>query len=84
MSPYTTSNIAGSVLLFAVGAVLRYAITATVSGVDLQLVGVILMLAAAVWFVVSLIVGLSRADRGVARVGPADGVYEERVRRTAL
>jgi uncharacterized membrane protein YedE/YeeE len=44
-----------SLLLIAVGAILRYAVTATVSGVDLQVVGLVLMIVGVVGLVLSLL-----------------------------
>jgi hypothetical protein len=44
-----------SILLAAVGAILRYAVTAHVSGISLATVGLILMIAGAVGFVLSLL-----------------------------
>ncbi len=52
-----------SIFLFAVGAILRYAVTATVSGIDIATVGLILMVAGAVGFVVSLLYMLAAAPR---------------------
>ena len=42
------------IFLVAVGAILRYAVTAEVSGVDIGVVGVILMVAGIVLFLLSL------------------------------
>jgi Domain of unknown function (DUF6458) len=42
------------IFLVAAGAILRYAVTADVSGIDLEIVGVILMVAGAVLFLLSL------------------------------
>jgi hypothetical protein len=47
-------GLGSSLLLIAVGAILRFAITVTAHGIDLQTVGVILMIVGAVGFVVSL------------------------------
>ena len=47
-------GLGSSLLLIAVGAILRLAITVTTHGIDLQTVGVILMIVGAVGFVVSL------------------------------
>ncbi len=44
-----------SLVLIAAGAILRYAVTATVSGVDLQGVGLILMIVGIVGLVFSLL-----------------------------
>ncbi|MDX6628149.1 MAG: hypothetical protein QOH00_395 [Gaiellales bacterium] len=48
-------GISGSLILIAVGAILKWAVTATVSGVNLQTIGVILMVVGAVGLVLSLI-----------------------------
>ena len=48
-------SIGGSVFLIAVGAILRYAVTATVSGISIQTVGLILMLAGIFGLVLSLL-----------------------------
>jgi hypothetical protein len=45
-----------SIFLIAVGAILRYAVTITVSGVELQTVGLILMVVGIIGLVVSLAV----------------------------
>jgi Domain of unknown function (DUF6458) len=42
------------IFLVAVGAILRYAVTAEVAGIDIGVVGVILMVAGAVLFLLSL------------------------------
>jgi hypothetical protein len=44
-----------SILLMAVGAVLAWAVTAEVSGIDVQVAGVILLVIGAIGFVASLI-----------------------------
>lgn len=44
-----------SLLLIAVGAILRYAVTATVSGIDLQTVGLVLMIVGIVGLILSLL-----------------------------
>jgi hypothetical protein len=45
-----------SIFLIAVGAILRYAVTVTLSGVELQTVGLILMIVGIIGLVVSLAV----------------------------
>jgi hypothetical protein len=42
------------IFLVAVGAILRYAVTVEVAGIDIGVVGVILMIAGAVLFLLSL------------------------------
>src|SRR4051812_33258640 len=48
-------TIGTSLLLIAVGAILKYAITADVSGIDIQTVGVILMLVGILGLILSLL-----------------------------
>jgi heme/copper-type cytochrome/quinol oxidase subunit 2 len=47
-------TVGGSIFLIAVGAILRYAVTDTISGVDLATIGLILMIAG----IVGLVIGL--------------------------
>jgi len=53
-----------SIFLIAVGAILRYAVTATVSGISLETVGLILMIAGAVGLLLSLLFMFSRPRAG--------------------
>jgi uncharacterized protein DUF6458 len=69
-------GIAVSLFLLAVGAILAFATDVSVSGLDLDTVGLILMLIGAVGFVLTLIVWGSR--RRVVRSVPADQVVERR------
>lgn len=48
-------SVGTSIFLIAVGAILRYAVTASVSGIELTTVGLILMVAGAVGLVISLL-----------------------------
>jgi Domain of unknown function (DUF6458) len=64
-------TIGSSIFLIAVGAILRYAITASVSGVSLMTIGLILMIAGAIGLVIGLLYMLT------ARPGP--GVVREHV-----
>ena len=43
-----------SLFLIAVGAILHWAVTATVSGIDIQVVGTILMIVGVLGFLISL------------------------------
>lgn len=61
-----------SIFLIAVGAILTFAVNATVSGVSIQTVGVILMIAGALGLIVTLMIFAPR--RRTTR-----GVVEERV-----
>jgi Domain of unknown function (DUF6458) len=61
-------TVGGSIFLIAVGAILRYAVTDSISGVDLATIGLILMIAG----VVGLVIGLfmytaARRDAHVVR-----------------
>ena len=48
-------TIGGSIFLIAVGAILRYAVTLTVSGISIQTIGLILILAGIIGLVFSLL-----------------------------
>ncbi len=48
-----------SIVLIAAGAILTFAVTATVAGVDLDTVGVVLMVAGAIGLVWALVAGAS-------------------------
>jgi hypothetical protein len=58
-----------SIFLIAVGAILRYAVTATVSGVSLSTVGLILMLVGILGLVLSIFYMFSLRSRRGAVVG---------------
>jgi hypothetical protein len=53
-----------SIFLIATGAILRYAVTAHVSGIDLAVVGLILMIAGALGLVIGLWMMLTVRRRG--------------------
>jgi heme/copper-type cytochrome/quinol oxidase subunit 2 len=72
-------TIGTSILLIAVGAILKYAVTAHVSGIDLQTVGVILMLVGILGLILSLLYTFVWSDRARARSAGYD--YDERTRR---
>jgi hypothetical protein len=52
-----------SIFLIATGAILKYAVTATVVGIDLQTAGVILMVVGAIGLIVSLFLMTTWSDR---------------------
>ena len=60
-------GISGSLVLIAVGAILKWAVTATVSGLSLDTVGVILMVVGAVGLVLSVIFWSSWGGFGASR-----------------
>ena len=62
-------TIGTSLFLFAVGAILKYAVTAHVAGVDLQVVGVILMIVGVVGLLIGLAMWIS-ARNDVRRAPP--------------
>ncbi len=66
-------SIGVSIFLIAAGAILRYAVTTTVSGIELQTVGLILMIVGIVGLVISLAVIFLRDDgRGPPGTTPLD------------
>ena len=64
-----------SVFLLALGAILAFAVHATISGLDINVIGYILMAAGAIGLVMTMLV-FGRRDRGVVAPGV---VTEERV-----
>lgn len=66
-------GIGTSIFLIALGAILKFAVTATVSGIELATVGVILMVVGVIGLLFSLMI-LARSDRGA--VGTRDRVVE--------
>ena len=57
-------TVGGSIFLIAVGAILRYAITDNISGIDLQVIGLILMIAGVVGLLVGLFMYANATRRG--------------------
>jgi hypothetical protein len=60
-------TIGTSLFLFAVGAILKFAVTDSISGVDLSTVGVILMAVGVVGLLLSLLYMSQRRDTVVRR-----------------
>ena len=48
-------TIGGSLVLIAIGAILKFAVTATVAGIDIGTVGVVLMVVGVIAFIISII-----------------------------
>lgn len=65
-------GIGAGITLLAIGAILAFAVDATLSGIDIQVIGVILMVCGALGLVLAVLVVGRRRDRTV-------GVAEERV-----
>ena len=65
-------GIGTSIFLIAVGAILRYAVTATVQGIELQTVGLILMICGILGLLISLFLfrGPRTTERTVYRDPP--------------
>ena len=70
-------GIGTSIFLIAVGAILKYAVTANVSGVDLEVVGVILMIAGVIGLLISLLWMTIWADRAAGEAYDASGAAGE-------
>jgi hypothetical protein len=68
-------KIGASLFVFAVGAILTFAVDWSPSGIDLATVGIILMIVGGILFLLSLIILATRANRGEPLEG---GVVEER------
>jgi hypothetical protein len=56
-------GIGTSIFLIALGAILRFAVTATVSGIELQTVGTILLVVGIIGLLISLLYTTLWADR---------------------
>ena len=65
-------SVGASLFLIAAGAILRYAVTAHVSGVNIETVGLILMIVGIIGLVFSLLWLLVYADRGRSRAAVRD------------
>jgi hypothetical protein len=60
-------TIGGSLFVIAVGAILHFAVTAHVAGIDLQIVGTILMIVGIIGFVIAVILLMPRRSAGPPR-----------------
>jgi hypothetical protein len=63
-------GIGTSILLIAVGAILKFAVTASVSGISLATVGVILMVVGVIGLLISLFMLAQARDTVVATTRP--------------
>jgi hypothetical protein len=60
-------TLGGSLLLIALGAILRFAVTASVNGIDLQTVGVVLMVVGVIGLILGIALTVSRRRTDVIR-----------------
>lgn len=67
-------RIGASLVLIAIGAILKFAVTASVSGVDLGMIGVILMIIGGIGLLISLILMATRRRTDVVTTSNAYGV----------
>ncbi len=67
-------GIGGGIFLIVLGAILAFAVNVTVSGLDLDTVGVILMIAGLIGIVVDLVIFAPRR-RGVRDTAVVDPAY---------
>ncbi|MGH2907208.1 MAG: DUF6458 family protein [Solirubrobacterales bacterium] len=63
-------TIGASIFLIAVGAILKFAVTYTVAGIDIQTVGVILMVAGGLGLVLGLVMMANGNKQGPPPPGP--------------
>jgi uncharacterized membrane protein len=59
----TKMGLGGSLILIAIGAILRWAVSATTSGVNIHTVGMILLIVGGIGFVISVLWMAFYADR---------------------
>jgi hypothetical protein len=72
-------GIGASVFLIAVGAILAFAVNATVSGLDIAVVGFILMIAGVLGLALTLLVFGPRSRATTGAVVEERRVYDDRV-----
>ena len=74
-------GLGGSLILIAVGAILRWAVSASTSGVNIHTIGVILLIVGGIGFVISLLWMAFYADRSTRTYtdtrGPGNGGYPQ-------
>jgi hypothetical protein len=72
-------TIGASIFLIAVGAILKYAVDVTVSGIEIQTVGLILMIAGVVGLIIGLFLLTQANRRGAVAYDDRDVVREREV-----
>jgi len=73
-------GLGGSLILIAIGAILRWAISASTSGVNIHTIGLILLIVGGIGFVISLLwmaFYADRSSRATYRDGPGAGGYPQ-------
>ncbi len=71
-------SIGASLFLLVAGAILTFAVNVRTSGIDLDTIGIILMVAGVIGLLMSLLFWSSFAPYRRRRVLPGDTIYEER------
>ena len=71
-------SIGAAILVAAVGAILRYAVSDSIDGVNLETIGLILMIAGAVGFLLTMILEYGGRNRRTERVVEREGRPVER------
>ena len=74
-------TIGTSILLIAIGAILKYAVTAEIDFIDLQTTGVVLMLVGILGLILSLLYTFMWSPQAQARARRDDDRYEQPTRR---
>ena len=72
-------GIGGSIFLIAVGAILSFAVNASVSGLDLAVVGYILMIAGVLGLALTLVIFGPRSRSTAGAVVEERRVYDDRI-----
>lgn len=57
------ARIGGPIALMVIGAILRFAVANMVPNVDLTMIGLILLVAGAIWLVIELLMAIPRSRR---------------------
>jgi hypothetical protein len=61
-------NYGGAIFLMAIGAILKWAVTGSVSGLSIATIGVILLLAGLAWLILAIAFDMSARRRGAVAV----------------
>jgi hypothetical protein len=69
-------NYGGAIVVIAIGAILKFAVTGHLSGIALGTIGVILMLAGLAWLIIAVAYDLSYRRRAAAPVVERERIVE--------